>query len=223
MPSPHQQSLKSRVFRATAWSSAGYGLSQVLRLASSLVLTRLLLPEMFGVMAIAMLVSVGLALFSDVGLKPSVIRSKRGEDRNFLNTVWTTQILRGLLLWACALLICSAIIFAQQSGLILSGVYANTQLPYVVGTVAFISVISGFESTKLLEASRHLSLGRVTTIDLCSQLVGLTITIVWALLDRSIWALVAGTLAGSLIRTVMSHFWLPGTKNALHWEREALQ
>src|SRR4026208_1145233 len=110
------QSLKRRVFRATAWSSAGYGFSQALRLGSSLVMTRLLLPEMFGVMAIAMLVSVGLALFSDVGLKPSVIQSQRGGEPNFLNTVWTTQIFRGFLLWTCALLISFAIVFVQHQG-----------------------------------------------------------------------------------------------------------
>src|ERR1700691_1997111 len=100
-----QVSLKRRVFSAGAWSLAGYALSFVIRLGSNLVMTRLLVPSMFGVVAIAQLVIVGLSLFSDVGIKPSVIQSKRGSEPDFLNTVWTTQILRGFILWFASLLI----------------------------------------------------------------------------------------------------------------------
>jgi len=93
-------SLRSRVFGASVWVLAGFGASQVIRLGSSLIMTRLLMPEMFGVMAIANIFLVGLALFSDLGLRQNIIQSKRGDDPLFLNTVWTIQILRGAVLWA---------------------------------------------------------------------------------------------------------------------------
>src|SRR5581483_9669453 len=88
-------SLKQRVLNAGIWSFAAFAVSQVIRLGSSLLLTRLLVPEMFGVMAIAQMVMVGLQLFSDVGLKQTIIQSGRGSDPAFLNTAWVVQILRG--------------------------------------------------------------------------------------------------------------------------------
>ena len=50
---PAKRSLKSRTLRAGSWTVVAHLAGQVLRLVSSLVMTRLLAPEMFGVMAIA--------------------------------------------------------------------------------------------------------------------------------------------------------------------------
>ena len=98
-----KMSLKQRALNAGFWSLAGYGFNQALRFGSNLLMTRLLVPEMFGVMTIAYVVMTGLAMFSDLGLRPSVVQSKRGSDPVFLNTAWATQILRGLLLGVLAL------------------------------------------------------------------------------------------------------------------------
>jgi O-antigen/teichoic acid export membrane protein len=63
-----QLSLKQRVLNAGLWSVAGFALSLVIRQGGNLLMTRLLTPEMFGVMAMASTAMVGLAMFSDVGL-----------------------------------------------------------------------------------------------------------------------------------------------------------
>ena len=44
------------VLKAVGWSMAGYVSGYGLRLVSSLIMTRLLVPEMFGVMAVATVV-----------------------------------------------------------------------------------------------------------------------------------------------------------------------
>src|SRR5688572_4183028 len=49
---PAGPSLRSRTIRGSAWTMGGYGAGQVLRFASNLILTRLLAPEMFGLMAL---------------------------------------------------------------------------------------------------------------------------------------------------------------------------
>ena len=56
---------RQRIAHAGIWSIGGYGVAEALRLVSNLVLTRILAPEMFGIMAIANLIMIGLALFSD--------------------------------------------------------------------------------------------------------------------------------------------------------------
>ena len=57
-----------------------------MRLISNLILTRLLVPELFGLMALVNTFIQGLFLFSDVGIATSIIRSPRGDDPVFLNT-----------------------------------------------------------------------------------------------------------------------------------------
>ena len=54
--------LNLRIVNAGVWSMGSHGVSQVLRLASNLIMTRLLVPEMFGVMVIANMIIVGLSL-----------------------------------------------------------------------------------------------------------------------------------------------------------------
>ena len=111
------QGLMQRAMRSAGLNLFGFGFSQVLRLASNLVLTRLLFPEAFGVMAMVSVFLMGLAMFSDVGVGPAIMQSKRGDDRDFLDTAWTIQIIRGVSLWlvACALTWPMAIYFASPT------------------------------------------------------------------------------------------------------------
>jgi O-antigen/teichoic acid export membrane protein len=95
MSDPERPTLKQRALRAGGWSIAGYGLSQTIRLGSNLVMTRLLAPEMFGVIAIAMMVTVILSMLSDIGLRQNIVQSRRGDDPAFLDTAWVVQVVRG--------------------------------------------------------------------------------------------------------------------------------
>jgi O-antigen/teichoic acid export membrane protein len=222
MHPPDRIALKKRVLSAGIWSLGGYGFNQLLRLGSNLLLTRLLDPKMFGVMAIATMVMVGLAMFSDLGLKPSVVQSRRGNDAAFLNTAWVTQILRGLLLWLLALIASLLIYCANHVGMVPTGtVYAEPILPFVVAILSITAVTAGFESTKLLEASRNLSLKLVVQIELSSQIIGMLCMLGWALVDHSIWALVGGAICSAVLRAILSHAWLPGTPNRWQWDNGA--
>jgi O-antigen/teichoic acid export membrane protein len=210
--------LRARVLRAGGWTVAGFALGQAIRFAGNLVMTRLLVPEMFGVMAIAMMVMYGLALFSDVGLRQSVVQSRRGQEAAFLNTAWAIQIARGFLIWGGALALALGLVLLKMPA---GSVYADPSLPSVIAILSLSAIIGGFESTRLHEASRTLSLARVTQIELASQVVGLACMIAWALVDRSIWALVAGALCAAALRTLLSHVWLPGAPNRWRWDRAA--
>lgn len=215
-------SLRQRVLNAGMWSLVGFALSMTIRLGSNLLMTRLLVPEMFGVMSIASTVMIGLAMFSDVGLKQNIVQSIRGNDPAFLNTAWTIQIVRGVLIWVVALCLCVVVSIAGRLNLFPPGsVYAVPSLPYVIGVLSISAAISGFESTKLFEASRGILLGQITRLEILSQLFGLACMLIWVFFDRSIWALVAGSLGASLSRTVLSHIALPGAKNCWRLEPRA--
>jgi len=185
-------------------------------------MTRLLIPEMFGIMAIANVVMVGLALISDMGLRQNIIQSRHGDDSEFLNTVWTVQIIRGFLLWLVAFLLTVVLVNYGQSWAE-AGVYAEPILPYVIVILAVGAIINGFESTNAATVNRNLQLGQATRNDILSQIAGLVVMIGWAMLDRSIWALVAGSLFGSACRAILSHIALPGISNKFHWNSRAFQ
>lgn len=216
--------LKQRIFAAGGWTIAGFGLSQAIRFGSSLLMTRLLVPEMFGVVAIATMVMVGLAMFSDLGIRQSIVQSRRGQDAAYLNTAWVIQILRGLLIWLLSLSASMLLIAANNLNWVpQSSVYAEPTLPYVLAVLSFSAVIMGFESTKLLEASRNISLKRVTQLEIISQVTGLLCMFAWIAYDRSIWALVAGSMCASLARSLLSHLWLQGNANYPCWDRTAVR
>ena len=223
-PSPKPATLKQRVLRAGGWSFAGYGASQVVRLGSNLVMTRLLVPEMFGVMAIAGMVTIILALLSDIGLRQHIVQSRRGEDPVFLDTAWSVQIMRGLALWLVALLLALALHAANARGMLPANtVYASAVLPLVIAISSFQAVIIGLQSTRIATAHRSFNQKRLAQTELIAQFAGLVVMMALGFATRSIWALVAGGLVSSLTTTVLSHTWLSGHRNRFRWEKEALR
>jgi O-antigen/teichoic acid export membrane protein len=205
-------SLRSMVRRGTLWSMSGYGGSQVLRLAGNLLLTRLLMPEAFGLMALVNALQQGLQLFSDIGIGPSIIQGRRGDDPTFLNTAWTVQAVRGLLL-AC---------MAAAIAVPVARFYGEPLLAWVLVVSGSTALISGFNSTRIFSMYRHLELARVSAIEVGSQAVGLASILAWAAVDPSIWALVAGGVVGSITRLVLSHTLLPGISNRFRFDKSAL-
>ncbi len=204
-------SLIARALRSSALTVAGFGASQVIRLATNLILTRLLFPEAFGLMALISVVLLGLGQFSDVGIGPSIMQSKRGDDPDFLNTAWTIQVIRGigLFLTAC-LLAWPAARF-----------YGEPDLMAMLPVAGLTLLITGFNPTSLESAHRHMRLGRLTLIDIATQVIGVLIAIAFAWWLRSAWALVISGVVSALVQLWFYKAFLPGIKNRLRWEPAA--
>ena len=223
MPVSHQRSLKLRVLNAGGWVLAGYGLSQIIRLGGNLVITRLLAPEMFGVMAIATMVTVVLSLLSDIGISQNIVQSRRGDDPAFLNTAWTVQSVRGVVLWLGAIGVSAALYFANQRGLLPpKSVYSAPVLPFVIAISGLSAIILGFQSTKVATAHRHFNQRRIVLIELFSQSIALVVIVGIGAMSKSIWALVAGSLVASLTTLLLSHTWLIGVTNRFCLDKKAL-
>lgn len=173
-------------------------------------------------MAIATAFMLGLALFSDVGLGQSVVRSKRGNEATFTNTVWTLQAMRGCLICLLSMGLAFALYALAQRGVFLQdSVYVQPQLPWVLCTLSLSAMIAGMESTKMAMASRALDVRKITQIELLSQMGALILMVAWAFFAKSIWALVGGAIASAAIRTTLSHTLIPGPKNRFHWDTAA--
>jgi O-antigen/teichoic acid export membrane protein len=206
-----QPSLKARAIGGTVWTVVGYGGEQFLRFGSNLILTRLLFPEAFGLMALTTIFITGLQMLSDVGLGPAIIQSKQGESPHLLNTAWTVQIVRGFLLT----LLAAALAWP------LSEFYNETQLLTLIPAAGAGLALRGFTSTRVYVLNRQLDLGRLTAMELGVRVLAVFATIIAAWILRSVWALVIGSLIGDLARAGMSHLLLPGIRNRLQWDRRA--
>jgi O-antigen/teichoic acid export membrane protein len=186
-----------------------------LRVVNSVVLTRLLMPESFGLMALVATLIVGISLMSDIGLGPSVIQSRRGDDPVLLNTVWTLQVLRGAGIFVVSL------VLAWPMALL----YHEPRLTKLLPALGIIVVIGSFNSTNLLSASRHLGLRRLFLLDMSCQIFGLLITIGCALLYPSVWALVIGSTVTAIYRAAISFYRpaIPGIRNSFCWDQECIR
>lgn len=222
-PPRPKQSFRQRILHAAGWSMLGYLSSQILRIASNLVLTRLLVPEMFGVMAIATMVQVAVTMLSDLGLRPAAIQSSMGESQDYLDTAWTLQVIHGCLIWLTCVAIAFGIEGARQWGWFPAGsVYASPGLLWIIVSTSFATVIMGLQSTKIISAYRRIELARVTLIEVVTQIISVTVAVGLAWYTRSIWSFVVATLVSSTISTILSHAYLKGAQNAFHLQREAV-
>jgi len=203
--------LKSRAFHGTIVTLFGQGAAQSLRLVSNIILSRLLFPEAFGVMAIVRMLMTGLEMMSNVGVQPAIIRHARGDVPSFLNTAWTIQILRGALLWLVGVALAVP----------LARFYEEPQLTWLVPVAILTALLGGFTSTKLVTLTRNITLTRRVAVDLTAQVVSLVVMIAFSLVYRSVWALVVGALVASSVRVVLSHLAIPGPTNRMQWEPEA--
>ncbi len=203
--------LSGAAVRGAVWTVGGFGSSQVLRFLGNLILTRLLLPEYFGLMAFVNSLYIGLVWLADFGIGKSIVQSKRWDDQVFLDTAWTLQILRGLGTWLLLLAI----------SIPLSNFYGEPLLAQLVPAVGFATVLSGFNSTKLFTLNRKMQLGQITMIELGSRFVGLLVMVVWAFVSPTVWALAVGSLVGSFLQMLCGHFLLPGPINRLAWDKDS--
>jgi O-antigen/teichoic acid export membrane protein len=210
-PVAHRQ-LEKKAVKGTAYVVLFYGLSSALRMVSSVVLARLFSPEYFGIMTLLTTVLVGLNLFSHIGLGDSVIQSPRGDEPLFLNTAWTLQVIRGFGLWAVTILAASPI----------AVFYHEPRIATLLPALGIGCAIAGFTSPSLLNLARHMGVGKMSMLEMFGGIVQLVVTIAWALIHPSLWALVGGRLASELARTVASYFIMPELRPRFSWDKSAV-
>lgn len=182
----------------------------VLRLASNLVLTRLLAPEAFGVVGLMATISFVFQLLTDMGFEAFVVRSKKGEERRFLNVIWTIRLVRGITL--------AAVMFAGAGAL--AAAFDKPVLEAPLKAASLLFILEGLRSTYQIVAQRQQRVSYVAGVELLAFILQTSITIAAAFYLRSFWAIVVGMYAGALINLVFSYTLYPGGLHRLAYDRE---
>jgi len=207
---------RRRIAKATLWTIAGYAVSIVIRLGSSLVMTRLLAPEMFGLMALSMAIIQGLAMVSDLGLQQLAVSSKNFEDREFKQTLWTVQFARGGVIFVSMLLVATALLVAGHYYGASGSVYFDPMFPAVLAALAFGPLLASLEPAAMLGLARQMNARVMVKLEVSVQLFSLLSMIAIAQLSPTVWALVAGSLSGTLFRLFIAYRMFPGEWPRFH-------
>ncbi len=201
---------KIPLLKGAAWTLTGFAGALLIRLASNVILARLLAPELFGVMQIVYSLRTGVELISDVGINQNIIYNKNANDPDFYNTAWTLQLLRGILLWFvfCAIALPAAKFYHSQI------------LALIIPIAALVIVLGGFSSVSRFLLQKRMKYGTLTAFDIIVAISSAVVQIILAYFSPTIWALVFGSLAGVTIFSIGSHFVLPDIRHRFFISRQ---
>ena len=202
---------RDRLGGQAIWIAAPFAVQQVIRLGTNIVLARLLAPDMFGLMLLINTLRTGAELLSDIGIGQSVVKSARGEEKRFLDTAWTLQLSRGLLLAAATV----------AAAVPIGAIYGKPELTPILLAVSPVFLFTGLQSPGLFLIQRYMRLRARAVYDLTCTTFQCVLTIALAVVMPSVWALVWGLVAGTLFSTVMTYILGRGHWPALAWDKSA--
>jgi O-antigen/teichoic acid export membrane protein len=181
------------------WTFASFGAGQIIRFSTNVALTRLLAPDLFGIMVIVNTMKTGIELLSDVGIGQSIVYNKNSEDPDFHNTAWTLQCIRGALLWivACAI------------SLPVAHFYKTPDLLTIIPVASLVLVLGGLTSISPFLVQKRLQIDKLTVYEIASGALWALGQIALAYVIPTIWSMVLGLIFGAITATIGSFFLIP--------------
>lgn len=199
---PPQGSLRKSVGHGAVATGLAQSVKVATQVISVIVLSRLLSPQDFGVVAMCAPVLVFIALFQDFGLTQATVQksSISHDEVNYL--FWINVTVSAAL--ACVLAATAPLIAAF---------YGEPRVSPLVGAMALQILAYGLGAQHLALLNRRMAFGRLAIIEIAGAIAGLSVSVAWTLIDRSYWALYAGTLTGAALPALcywMNSRWRPG-------------
>ena len=213
-------SLSRRVAKAGSWGIIQVMGGNILRLCSNLIMTRLLVPEAFGLMALIGVLLAGFNLFTDIGINRSVMREKDGDQPHFLHVAWVVKIGRGAMISVAVLMLAVLVWFLAPIYAPEGTVYADPNLPYLMIMAAFVPLIQGFEATTKELCQRRLLMQYPAIFDNLNHALTIVFMVIFASISPTVWALMTGMLVGAVLKVVFTSAFYPGPSMAFVWDRE---
>jgi O-antigen/teichoic acid export membrane protein len=201
--------LKGELFASTFT----YGLSALIRLGSSLVLTRLLNPESYGIFGILFSILFMIELMSDVGSVGLLVRHPRGNELRFIHTVWTVRLIRSIINF-CLLFFGAPVIAHIFNAPVLTGAFR---------ALSFWFLLFGAESMSFVLAQRDQKARITNYVDLASNAIMTVFVIALASVLKNHFALIFGALLQRAILMITSFFFYREIGVGIAFDREALR
>jgi O-antigen/teichoic acid export membrane protein/glycosyltransferase involved in cell wall biosynthesis len=187
-------SIGRQVARGAGWMVMLRMANRVLGVISFCILARILVPEDFGLVALAGSLGGLLEIISEFSVELALIRASQN-DRRLYDSAWTIKIVRGLAVSVVLVLLASTI----------ARFFDEPRIEAVVYFLALASFILSFENIGVVEFRKSLAFEKEFTYLFLGRCISTVVTVVLALMWRNYWVLIAGTLTSSVTRVALSY------------------
>jgi lipopolysaccharide exporter len=167
-------------------------------LVSTLVLARLLVPDDFGVIAMASVYAGLIDVFLDLGVVAALIHKGQCDDDDY-STAWTIRMVQGA--------VAAMIIFATAP--LVADYYKDPRVVGVLYVMAGTIVIAGLENIGIVAFQKNMQFGRDFQFFFLRRIIGFVVTLALAWHLKSYWALPIGALIGRAAGVGLSYMMHP--------------
>ena len=183
--------------------------TNLLRILSTVCLTRLLAPEVYGITGIIMSVFYMINMVTDIGLQAYVVRHQRSDDPDFLSSVWTIHAVRGVVLASIGMALAWPLAF----------LLAKPELALPLLVASLVLVIDGQVTLHQFRGLRDGRVQRYSLIDLITGVSQTLAAIALAFAFRNVWAIVASMFVASAVRVWAGYALFPGSSLRFRLDR----
>lgn len=186
---------KNKVFSNLLWRLGERYLAQIVQLIVSIVLARILLPEIYGIVALAIVFITILQVFVDSGLGTALIQKKDADDLDFSTVFWFNIVF-------CILLYIGLFFLAP----LIAKFYHISQLTGVIRVLSLVLIISGLKNVQQAYVSKNLQFKKFFWATIVGTISSAVVGIVMAKKGYGVWAIVAQDLTNTALDTII--LWL---------------
>ena len=181
-----------------------------LRVVSTVCLTRLLSPDVYGITGVIMSVFYMITMVTELGFQPYVVRHERSDEPEFISAVFTIHAIRGVLLAA------TGVFLAWPLSLLLDK--PALAAPLAICSLTFI--IDGQVTLHQLRGLRDGKIQRYAVIDLIVSISQTSAAIALAFLFHNVWAIVGSMFVASVVRVWIGYTLFPGSRLTFRLDRD---
>ncbi|WP_418223291.1 lipopolysaccharide biosynthesis protein [Clostridium isatidis] len=188
--------LNRNVISATKWSFITQIIGKLVVPVTNMILARILVPEIFGVIATINMVVSFADMFTDAGFQKYIVQhefSSEDEKNRYITVAFWTNLFVSIMLWALIS------IFSKR----LSALVGSPGLGNVLIIASLSLPLTSFSSIQMSIFKRDLDYKTLFFMRIISILIPFVITIPLALLSFSYWSLVIATLFANLVNAIL--------------------
>ena len=200
--------LAEQAVKSTVWVGGLNVVDRVLQLATITVMARLLAPSEFGLFGIALLSLNAVKRFTKLGLDDALIHQKEDNVDGYLNTMWSLEIARGVVI--AGVLFLAAPFVAQFFG--------EPEATGPLRGIALTPVLLGLRNPAIVYFKKNLDFHKEFLYTISGSVTLPVVAIGYALVNADVWALIIGFVAADAVRLPVSYL-IHGYRPSPQFER----
>jgi lipopolysaccharide exporter len=186
--------LGRHIAKSAAWMVGSRVTVRAIGLLSTTILARLLRPEDFGLVALAMAVVGAMEIFGEFSFDVALIRDGRAVREHY-DTVWTLSLIRGIVVGGVLI----ALAWPAAT------FFGDPRIELIVYCFAATALFEGLQNVGIIDFRKELNFHREFAFQAIAKLITFVTTLTFAIVWRQYWALVIGIMVGKAANVILSY------------------